>query len=90
MDLDLFEDRLEKIENPNEISEILDDIEFLIGQIDKAVQDHVGFGHWSNEMDSIAAELDQEQHGYETRMRQKKKKLKQMKAVTESRMEVFE
>jgi len=90
MDVDQFRENLEEINNPIIISEILDDIKFLIGQIDKAVQEYVDFGHWSNELDSIVTELDQEQHGYEMRMRHKKKNLKQMKAITESRVEVFE
>jgi len=90
MDLDQFRENLEEIDDPNHISEILDDIEFLIGQIDKAINEYVEFNYWSNEMDSIAAELDQEQHGYETRMRHKKKELKQMKAIKESRMEGLE
>jgi len=90
MDLDQFRENLEEIEDPNHISEILDDIEFLINRIEKATGDNVRFDHWSNELDSIASELDEEQLEYETRMRQKKENLRQMKAITKSKMEVFE
>jgi len=86
MNPDKFKQRIQDIENPNELHEIKDDLDHLIEQA-KATHTEVTFGHYSNELEEEVTQMDEVVGHFNHRMSQHVQDLKAMRDATQRKME---
>lgn len=85
MNPDKFKQRIQEIENPNELDEIKEDLNHLIEQA-KTVQTEVTFGHYSNELEEEVRQMDEAVGHFNHRMSDHVQDLKAMRDATQRKM----
>lgn len=86
MNPDKFKQRIQEIENPNELDEIKDDLNHLIEQAE-ATHTEVTFGHYSNELEEEVTQMDEAVGHFNHRMSKHIQDLKAMRDATQRKME---